>query len=51
MGVIGIDAASIIPGVVVYDKKIITWVTLFYQTHVGVISSSSLVCVIAPPLV
>ena len=28
MGVIGIDAASIIPGVVVYDKKIITWVTV-----------------------
>ena len=28
MGVIGIDEASIIPGVVVYDKKIITWVTV-----------------------
>ena len=41
MGVIGIDAASIIPGVVVYDKKIITWVTVrydFYQIRVGVIS-------------
>ena len=28
MGVIGIDAGSIIPGVVVYDKKIFTWVTV-----------------------
>ena len=28
MGVIGMDEISISPGVVVYDKKIITWVTL-----------------------
>ena len=28
MGVIGIDEVSIIPVVVVYDKKIITWVTV-----------------------
>ena len=28
IGVICMDTASIIPGVVVYDEKIITWVTL-----------------------
>ena len=39
MGVIYIDAASIIPGVVVYDKKIITWVIL----------SNSRWCDITPP--
>ena len=31
MGVIGIDEVSISPGVVVYDKKIITWVTVWYD--------------------
>ena len=31
MGVIGIDEVSIIPGVVVYDKNIITWVTVIYD--------------------
>ena len=31
MGVIGIDEASIIPGVVVHDEKIITWVTVWYD--------------------
>ena len=31
MGVISIDEVSISPGVVVYDKKIITWVTVSYD--------------------
>ena len=31
MGVIGIDEVSIIPGVVLYDKKINTWVTVCYD--------------------
>ena len=57
MGVIGIDEVSIIPGVVVYDKKIIAWVTVWYDFIKLVLvwyhslARFSLVRDIAPPLV